>query len=626
MPRLAILAGICLVLCTASNSQRVFSANISRTAPEQDFQNDLLTKCFGSSHASTALRADWQAQLTKVHNDLGTEYVRFHGLLDDDMSVVLKQRFRSDEQLEPCSQHTCTFVPHQDYADPAGPVFNASSEQECCDICYNAPTGLPEPCIAAVYSHGRCYTKLNSGSPVSKPDDNISACVTNRTPPKGFTYSWVNIFKVFDFLQSIEIRPVVELSFMPSLLASDPNQTGFWYRGGHSHPKNFDDWQDFIYALGTALVSRYGLDEVKQWYFEVWNEPNCGFYDTANCCGPTCGNKTAYMELFTNTYKGLKKASPQIRVGGPATAQLGWVDYFLEQSVAADCEPDFVSTHLYPTDPFINQTRDGFAQAIQGAVDTVAKTAAQLGKTAPKILITEFNCGLGIECADAPYAASFIAHHAHMAQKTKSAIPFESFWTFSDIFEEQGQQPSEFSQAFGAQSINGVPKPVYRAMQMVRRLQSKETPVVAVDPPLEESIDVIVTRNIGGTVFEVMISNHPGGPRKQGDDRNALRHLNQLQTKGQAANDSITVTIQFHGENVPAKIELRRVDSTHANALVTYSNLGSPAYPTVAELTSLQKGSMIIVETVTAKNTGEKSWEISLDMPSFSVATLSFNA
>ena len=80
----------------------------------------------------------------------------------------------------------------------------------------------------------------------------------------------------------------------------------------------------------------------------------------------------------------------------------------------------------------------------------------------PPMLITEFNCGLGMNCADAPYSASFIALHALDSQAIQDVVPIQSYWTFSDIFEEQGQQPYEFSQAFGARSINGVAKPVYR--------------------------------------------------------------------------------------------------------------------------------------------------------------------
>lgn len=107
--------------------------------------------------------------------------------------------------------------------------------------------------------------KLSSTQPLN--NTGVTSCLTNRRGPRGFMYSWVNIFRVFDFLVSIGMKPVVELSFMPSLLATDPTLTGFWYKGGHSAPKDWDDWQDFMGALAQALVERYGLTEVESWYF-----------------------------------------------------------------------------------------------------------------------------------------------------------------------------------------------------------------------------------------------------------------------------------------------------------------------------------------------------------------------
>jgi xylan 1,4-beta-xylosidase len=349
-------------------------------------------------------------------------------------------------------------------------------------------------------------------------------------------FSFVNIFRVFDFLLSIDMKPVVELSFMPSLLATDPTEVGFWYRGGHSPPKDFNEWRSLISELTTALIDRYGLAEIKSWYFEVWNEPNCGFYDSeSECCGPTCGNKTAYLDLFTNTFAAIKSVEKSLRVGGPATAQLGWLDTFLTGAVGAGATPDFLSSHLYPTDPHINHSRTGMNEAFEAAAALVKTTSATLKLDAPPpLLITEFNCGLGLECADAPYAASFIALQAIAAQSTTESIVFESYWTFSDIFEEQGQVPSEFSQAFGAQSINGVPKPVYRAMQLVKRLQPRRVAVAApLSPP--PALDGLVTTaeaappttpGAAPTVrVEALVVNHVGGPPKVRSNFFCLRFI-----------------------------------------------------------------------------------------------------
>lgn len=163
--------------------------------------------------------------------------------------------------------------------------------------------------------------------------------------------------------------------------------------------------------------------------------------------------------MFINTYRAIKSVDKNLRVGGPATAQLAWLDVLVERAVEAECPPDFVSSHLYPTDPYIPHERDSFYEAISDAAKVVQRSAKKSSIAAPPLIITEFNCGLGIDCADAPYAASFIAYHAMNAQRSREAVPIQSYWTFSDIFEEQGQQASEFSQAFGARSIHGIAKP-----------------------------------------------------------------------------------------------------------------------------------------------------------------------
>ena len=175
------------------------------------FDNALVTRCIGSSHAATALRASWQNQLSDVVRELGTQHVRFHGLLDDDMSVVIKDSgvataaTTADDHAEPSSadhhhgrhrhhhhhhdhhiinlhhegseedggagndDDTCTFVADTDYLDPGGAVIPAATKEDCCRACYTTPTGLPEPCVVAVWTpSGQCYQKLNSGQPVSK--------------------------------------------------------------------------------------------------------------------------------------------------------------------------------------------------------------------------------------------------------------------------------------------------------------------------------------------------------------------------------------------------------------------------------------------------------------------------
>ncbi len=45
----------------------------------------------GSGHATLALRADWQQQLKRCHDELGFKHVRFHGGLSDNMGTLVDE-------------------------------------------------------------------------------------------------------------------------------------------------------------------------------------------------------------------------------------------------------------------------------------------------------------------------------------------------------------------------------------------------------------------------------------------------------------------------------------------------------------------------------------------------------
>ncbi len=91
-----------------------------------------------------------------------------------------------------------------------------------------------------------------------------------------YNFSYVN--QIYDGLLQSGVRPFVELSFMPRKLAAQPTEHVFWYHPIISPPKDWDAWSNMITAFTQHLVARYGIDEVSQWYFEVWNEPNLDFW------------------------------------------------------------------------------------------------------------------------------------------------------------------------------------------------------------------------------------------------------------------------------------------------------------------------------------------------------------
>lgn len=120
-------------------------------------------------------------------------------------------------------------------------------------------------------------------------DDDIGTFLIENDQP---LYSFFNIDQIFDFLLSIEMKPLIELSFMPSGLSSG-NKTAFHYNANVTPPRDYDAWATLIGKLAEHLVERYGLKEVGQWFFEVWNEPNLKAFGS--------GKQADYFKLYQYT-------------------------------------------------------------------------------------------------------------------------------------------------------------------------------------------------------------------------------------------------------------------------------------------------------------------------------------
>src|SRR6185312_5529831 len=156
-------------------------------------------------------------------------------------------------------------------------------------------------------------------------------------------YSFFNAETIWDALLAMDVRPFVELSFMPAALASG-STTVFHYGGRVDPPKDYGAWAQLVRRLATHAIARYGRDEVARWFFEVWNEPNLTAFWT--------DTQDAYFRLYHRTADALKGVDPAIQVGGPATADNGWITEFRDYCTRTGAPVDFVSTHQYPTDAF----------------------------------------------------------------------------------------------------------------------------------------------------------------------------------------------------------------------------------------------------------------------------------
>src|SRR5215469_7903233 len=214
-------------------------------------------------------------------------------------------------------------------------------------------------------------------------------------------YNFSYVDQVYDGLLANGVRPLVEISFMPRKLAERDIRHSFWYHPVVSPPKSYAKWDALIGALTRHLVERYGIDEVSQWYFEVWNEPNLDFWAGVP-------KQETYFKLYDHTARAIKAVDPRLRVGGPATAQAAWIPAFLHHCQDKHVPVDFVSTHVYGDDTakdvFHTTERIPRNQMVCRAVQKVHGEIAASALPSLPLIWTEFNASWSnhVQVTDAP--------------------------------------------------------------------------------------------------------------------------------------------------------------------------------------------------------------------------------
>ena len=451
----------------------------------------------GSGHATLALRADWQGQLKRAHDELGMRHVRFHGILCDDMGTLIDQ---SDQ----------------------------------------------------------------------------------------FIYSFFNADQIFDFLLSIGMKPFVELSFMPSCLSSS-GQTQFHYRANVSPPRDLAQWSVLIGKIVGHWVERYGLDEVRQWLFEVWNEPNLTAFGS--------GKQEDYFPLYRYTVEAIKTVDSQLKVGGPATADNAWVDDFLAFCKKNALPVDFISTHHYPTDSFGKPGDDTETQLADSKRSVLRDEAREVRRQAGDLPVyyTEWCTSSNPRdpMHDDPYAAAFIVK---TVLEQNGLVQGYSYWTFSDIFEENYFPSVPFQGGFGLLNIHGIAKPAYRAYQLLHGLGTELMPLEG----QHDTVDAWLVR----------------------DGKSATLVLNNFALpRHPIATERVTFTLK--GIKTVTSATIRRIDLEHANAKRRWEQMGKPEYLSATMVTELNEVSQLQTETLNvSKLDGETVIEV--EMPPQAVAAIHF--
>ena len=394
--------------------------------------------------------------------------------------------------------------------------------------------------------------------------------------------------KLFDFLLSAGLKPLVELGFMPIKLATVPNTT-FWWQANGCPPKDFDKWAFLVRETVSHFTERYGEYEVKTWYFEVWNEPNLGSFFR--------GTQEDYFRLYRVSAEAVKSVSKAYRVGGPSTSgadfrdDLNYLKAFIAFCHANSLPLDFVSAHPYPT--YWPLDMDGHQQMGYMKKDSTIEHLdhiRQIVDASPypeaEIHLTEWNSSPSPRdlIHDTPFMAPYIIYNiTHNFGKVDSL----AFWTFTDVFEENGPGKSPFHGGFGLINADDVKKPAYWAYWLLNQLGEE---IITV------SDSAVVAKS--GDDYQVIIYNYCYYTEEfaKGD----RRALSETSRDGVFQNRSLTVDLELplNGSYQQTVYILNQTSS----ALHRWVAEGAPAYPSQLELKKLKEWSKPIqaCETVSS--------------------------
>lgn len=411
-------------------------------------------------------------------------------------------------------------------------------------------------------------------------------------------YDWSGIDRLYDDLLARHIRPFVELGFTPDALATSQNSIFYWH-GNTSHPDRVG-WHHLVAAFIRHIEKRYGKNEVRTWYFEVWNEPNLsGFWEGAD--------QKAYFQLYDLTAKTIKSIDPSLRVGGPATAGAAWVPEFLSHVKQSGAGVDFVTTHTYGVDGgFLDEDGrsdtklDPSPDAIIGDVRRVRKQISASAFPHLPLYITEWSTSYTPRDSvhDSYISAAYILSKLKGCEGLAQGM---SYWTYTDLFEESGPPTAPFQGGFGLLNPEGIRKPAFFAFKYLHALQgyslatsdpqawlsTKNGNFVGVFWDFEQPVQKVSNRSF----YTKVIPDHPAAPI-------------QLQLTHLAPNTT------YH-------FQLYRTGFQVNDAYTAYLEMGSPKKLTAAQIACLNNLTKDLPETnKTVRSDSSGTLEISFPMRS----------
>ena len=413
-------------------------------------------------------------------------------------------------------------------------------------------------------------------------------------------YDFDTVDRMIDIWLKNNCRPFFELGFMPKDLA-DPREAenGRAYMAGYGSvgeyqlrgwcqpPKDYDKWYDLIYRLASHMLTRYGLQEVEKWYFEMWNEPDIFYWH---------GSAEEFCKLYDYTEAALHKAIPSARFGGPATTgsddpggnAARFLRAFLEHarggvnhySGEKGSRLDFVSFHSkggnYRFDTLAEKQLPS-VRTFLANVKTQCTVIREYGYDSLECVLSEADPdgwaaggrfdNFNLNFRNTEYYASWVVSAYKNLYDLAETLRMDIrplAWAF--MFE--GERCFEGTRSFSTQ---GIDKPLLNLFRMFARLGTQRVALYS-----SRDLDPLSFTDPRGTAE---------GPEIDGwaicDSPDALQVLLYCHHDDWGRKETYDVSLSL--ENLPMEGEVRvthlRIDAEHSNAFAEWVRQGKPDWP-----------------------------------------------
>lgn len=446
-------------------------------------------------------------------------------------------------------------------------------------------------------------------------------------------YYWTIVDRILDTYVHAGAKPLVEIGFMPKALSSHPDpyvpvwkpgdKFNQYYVGWSYPPNNYDKWNELIYQLVKHSVEKYGKANVETWNWEVWNEPNGGYWH---------GTPEEYDKLYDSTAAGVKRALPTARVGGPATTgpasakAAAFLKQFLEHCSQTGIPLDFISYHAKGRpDVFENHVRMGIAKELEDTEEGFKiVTAFPKFRNLP-IILTEADPEGCAACSARVYppnayrngtlypAYEAAAFNGMLQLADRHKVNLEGILTWAFEFEDQ-----PYFDGFRTLATNGLDKPVLNFFRMAGKLKGDRIKTVSngavgLDGMLtagvrqHPTVDALAARS--GRGVSIMVWNY------QDEDVSGPAAPIDLEVDG-LPKDVARVSVRHY-----------RIDQDHSNSYTAWKGMGSPQHPSAKEYAQLEAaGKLQLLNSPQRISTraGTAKLEFALPLQSISLVELSW--